>query len=406
MGYGKLLHITPLLSWIYTPPVAHCFEENRMINFDKNATTQTSKTVWEIMEKYSIEEYGNPSAMYPFAEKSRKAINESKEILANIINCKPSEIYFVPSGSVGDNWIISSVCRRGTVGITSEIEHHAVLNTFKMLSDEQQVHVIYTPVDRNGMVNENNLKTNLPVANLVSIMYVNNEIGVMQNISSIGHMCRQEGVLFHTDAVQAFGKVKIDVDKACIDFLTCSAHKFHGAKGIGFVYIRDKYKELMKPLFYGGMQQDGLIAGTENVPGIVGMAHAAIEAYDNLEENQKTISGIYWYFRSRLKITLPDVVINNPHCTIENCISANFAHYGIHGEELLAYLGERDICASTGSACNTASNEPSHVLRALGLDDDETNSTIRFSIDQDNTFEEVEEVIKVLEEGVELLKDR
>ena len=375
-----------------------------MINFDKNATTRVSKKIWDIMEKYTVEEYGNPSSLYPFAEKSRKAINDAREILANIINCQPSEIYFVPSGSAGDNWIISSVCRRGTVGITSEIEHHAVLNTFKMLSEENQVHTTFVPIDGNGMIIDKKLAEYIPVANLVSIMYVNNEIGVKQDINKIGHLCRQNGVLFHTDAVQAFGKVKIDVDAECIDFLTCSAHKFHGPKGIGFVYVRDKYKELMQPLIYGGGQQSGLIAGTENVAGIVGMAYAAEEAYEYLEENKKKISELYWYFRSQLKIALPYIIINNSFDTIQNCINVSFINYGLQGEELQAFLGENDICVSTGSACNSSSNEPSHVLKALGLSDDQANASIRFTLDEDNTFEEVEKVRDILLKGVELLK--
>lgn len=377
-----------------------------MINFDKNATTKLSKTVWDLMEQYAVEEYGNPSALYPFSNNPRKAINEAKEILSNIINCEPSEIYFVPSGSAGDNWIIRSICRRGTVGITSEIEHHAVLNTFKMLSEENQVHVIYIPIDGNGMVDEQKLNTHVPIANLVSIMYVNNEIGVVQDINSIGHLCRQHGTPFHTDAVQAFGKVKIDVDAQCIDFLTCSGHKFHAPKGIGFVYIRDKYINNMKPMFYGGSQQAGLIAGTENVAGIVGMAYAAQEAYEHLEENEKFVSELFWYFRSQLKIALPDIIINNAFDTIQNCISVSFVNYGIRGEELQAFLGENDICVSTGSACNSRSNEPSHVLKALGLSDNEANSTIRFSINENNTFEEVTTVIGILVKGVDLLQNR
>ena len=374
-----------------------------MINFDKNATTRTSDEVWDTMSIYAREEYGNPSALYSFAQTAKQGIEDSKEILSGIINCEPSEIYFVPSGSVGDNWIIRSMCRKGTTAITSEIEHHAVLNTFKALSDDGMSRVIYLPVDSNGQISMSQLEQHIESANLVSLMYVNNEIGTAQDIEAIGHLCRKSGVPFHTDAVQAFGKVEIDVDAQCIDFMTVSGHKFHGPKGIGFVHIREKYKPFLLPLVYGGSQQDGLIAGTENVPGIAGLALAAHLAYCDFEDKKQKTYELSWYLKSQLKIALPKVRVVNPQAQLGNCLSVSFLEYGVRGEELLEFLNEYDICASTGSACNSHDNAPSHVLKAIGLSDEEANATLRFSIDYENTNEEVDTVVKVLTEGVKML---
>lgn len=370
----------------------------KIINFDKNATTGTLKSVWETMQYYAVDEYGNPSSLYEFSNVSRNAIKESREIISGIINCDPSEIYFVASGSMGDNWIIHSLCGQGGKFVTTPIEHHAVLN---MAENIPGLQVQYIPVDTDGVVHID--ENTLTDTNLMSVMYINNEIGTIQDINSIGHICRSLGIPFHTDAVQAFGKIPIDVDAQCIDFMSVSGHKFHGPKGIGFVYVRDKYKNQLKPAIYGGGQQDGLIAGTENVPAIIGMARAAEIAYTRLEENSKQIKEVYWYLRSQLKINFNDIIFNNGKNNLENVVSACFINYGIHGEELLAFLSEHNICVSTGSACASHSNEVSHVLKAIGLSDDEAGATIRFSIDEFNTTDEVTEIIKVLKVGIDLL---
>lgn len=375
-----------------------------MINFDKYATTGTTKEIWRLMEPYATEEYGNPSAMYPFAEKSRKAIADSREIIASLIHCDPDEIYFVPSGSVADNWVIRSICRAGSTGVTSDIEHHAVLHTFEALKKEFGTRVIYLPVDINGLVDTDKLKEHISIANLVSIMYVNNEIGCVQDIDTIGHICRKADVPFHTDAVQAFGKVPINVDTQCIDFMSCVGHKFHAPQGIGFLYIRDKYKDVMKPLVYGGSQQRGIIAGTENISGIVGLAAAAERAYRALDENNKKIHEIHWSLRSQLKLALPKITFNNGgDACLESCVNVCFSNYNVSGEQLLAFLAQYDICVSSGSACTAQSDEPSHVLRAIGLNDDAANASLRFTFDEDNTVEEVETVVKVLTEGVKMI---
>lgn len=377
-----------------------------MINFDKYATTRTSEEVWDIMKPYAVEEYGNPSALYPFADKSRKAIMESKEKIAALVHCHPDEIYFVASGSIADNWIIRSMCRRGTVGITSAIEHHAVLNTFNMLKDKHDVRVIELPVDINGLIDISELDQHVSVANLVSIMYVNNEIGSIQDIEQIGHICRKADVPFHTDAVQAFGKLPINVDSQCIDFLSCVGHKFHGPQGIGFVYIREKYKDSMAQLTYGGSQQRGIIAGTENVSGIVGLAYAAEKSYREQEEREKQIHEIHWNLKSQLKLALPEITFNNGGQTsMESCVNVCFQNYNVTGEQLLAYLGQFDICVSSGSACNSQSHEPSHVLQAIGLSEEAANASLRFTFDEENTVEEVEQLVKTLVEGVEMIGD-
>lgn len=375
-----------------------------MINFDKNSTTSTKKEIWDLMERYAVEEYANPSALYPFADEPRKAIAEAKEIISAEINCSPNEIYFVSSGTEADNWIIKSFFNStdsDRVFVTSSIEHHAILNMFAKI-EKMRAKVVYLPVDRNGIIDGDRLEWYMPDANLCSIMYVNNEIGTIQDINYIGHLCREHQVPFHTDAVQAFGKIKIDVDSQCIDFLSCSGHKFHAPRGIGFIYVRDKFKDIMSQWTIGGQQQGGLIAGTENVPGIVGIANATKLAYENLEHYQQTVHELYYYFKSQLKLSLPKVTINGGS-GIENCMSVCFAPYKIKGEEILAFLGENDICASSGSACASESNEVSHVLKAIGLTDEEANSTIRFSFDDENTKEEVDEVIKVLINGIQLL---
>lgn len=373
-----------------------------MINFDKNATTGTNREVWDIMRKYAVEQYGNPSAIYPFAEKSRKIISDAKEILAYIIHCRPEEIYFVPSGSAADNWVLNSIGAKSSAIVTSRIEHHAITNT--LLNANVNQLVISCPVDHNGEIDYETLEHEIKEDRFVSIMYVNNEIGVIQDISKIGHICRQKEVPFHTDAVQAFGKLPINVDSECIDFLSATGHKFHGPQGIGFMYIREKYREQMKPLFYGGSQQRGLIAGTENISGIAGLAYAAEKAYGDLEKHNKQIHEIHWALKSKLKIAFPDITFNGGKAShLESCISVCFANYHVQGEQLLAFLAENDICASSGSACNSQSGEVSHVLKAIGLSDEEANATLRFSFDADNTVDEVDEIIRVLTEGMRII---
>lgn len=373
-----------------------------MINFDKNATTGINKELWTVMEKYAVEQYGNPSALYPFAEQSRKIIANSQEILASLIHCQPNEIYFLSSGTMADNWVINSVCRNGSVIITSPIEHHAILNTIQNLHDNNGVRCITIPVDNNGIIDINEMERHIEVADLVSIMYVNNEIGSVQDIDKIGHLCRKFHTPFHTDAVQAFGKIPIDVDSQCIDFMSVTGHKFHAPQGIGFLYIREKYKGLMNPILFGGTQQRGLIAGTENICGIVGLAYAAKKAYDELEENKKFIHEVYWRLKSQLKLALPLAKFNSDS-PLENCLNVCFADYKVRGEQLLEFLAENDICVSSGSACTSSSKEPSHVLRAIGLSEEEAESSLRFSFDAENTVEEVDEVIQVLAEGVRMI---
>lgn len=375
-----------------------------MINFDKNATTGTSAEVWEEMKKYALEQYGNPSALYPFAEESRKAIANAQERIAALIHCQPNEIYFLSNGSMADNWVLNSVCRNGSFVITSSIEHHAILNTLIALRDKN-VRTLYLPVDINGKIDFRKLEQHIDVADLVSIMYVNNEIGSVQDIESIGHLCRKYNVPFHTDAVQAFGKVLIDVDSQCIDYMSVSGHKFHGPQGIGFLYIREKYKKLIQPLAYGGMQQRGVIAGTENIAGIMGLAFAAEKAYENLKNNSDIVHDIYWTLRSQLKIALP-LITYNSNSPLENCLNVCFLPYKIAGEELLAFLGEQDICVSAGSACASQLKEPSHVLRALGLSKEAANSSIRLSFDAENTVSEAMQVVNAITQGVKMLNNR
>lgn len=377
-----------------------------MINFDKYATTGTNKDIWDAMSKYAVEQYGNPSALYPFATKSRNAIEDAKAMIAELIHCNPNEIYFVPSGSFADNWVIRSFSRAGSTAITSAIEHHAILYTFEEMQRRYGTRLIVLPVDTNGMIDVGKLTEHVPIANLVSIMYVNNEIGSIQDIDQIGHICRKYNVPFHTDAVQAFGKIPIDVDAQCIDFMSCVGHKFHGPQGIGFMYIREKYKDAMQPLTYGGAQQRNMIAGTENIAGIMGLAWAAIKAYSDLENNKEHIHEIHWNLKSQLKLALPEIAFNNGgESCMESCVNISFNKYHVAGEQLLAFLAEHDICVSSGSACTSQSDEPSHVLKAIGLSDEEANASLRFTFDEENTVEEVETVVKVLTEGVHMIAD-
>ena len=370
-----------------------------IINFDKNATTGTDKEIWKIMERYAVEDYGNPSALYPFADKSRQAITESRQIISDIINCDPEEIYFVPSGTMADNWVIRSMCGNKGKFVTTPIEHHAILHTAEAIPG---LKVEYLPVDTDGLIHID--EDMLTDAKLVSVMYVNNELGTIQDINSLGHICRSKGIPFHTDAVQAFGKIPIDVDAQCIDFTSVSAHKLHGPKGIGFIYLREQYKDVIQPMFYGGEQQRGMIAGTENVPAIIGMAEAAKKAYDNLDDRNKQTKEVYWLLRSRLKVALNDIVFNNGNNNLENTISVCFVNYKVKGEELLAFLAEHGICVSTGSACASNSHEVSHVLKAIGLSDEEAGATLRLSVDEFNTTEEVVTVVNAIKAGVELIE--
>ena len=365
----------------------------RTVYLDNAATTKTDPEVIKAMMPYYIKMYGNPSASYEFGNLSSTAIDEARLKIARFINADWEEIRFTSCGTESDNWVFRGLTSPGDHIITSAIEHHAILNTCKYL-EEHGVEVTYIGVDKNGVVNPNDIKNAIkPNTKLISIMYANNEIGTIQPIKEIGQIAHDNGILFHTDAVQVYGHVQIDVQDENIDLLSSSAHKLNGPKGIGFLYIRKGIE--IKPLLYGGGQQDGLRPGTENVPAIVGYGAATDIAKSELWERRRECLRVNNYFTEKLLKYIPDININGIEANrLPNNISVSFL--GIRGETLLILLEMHGIYVSTGSACNSASGETSHVLTAIGLPEDVANSTIRFTLSHETTIEDIDYVIDVL----------
>lgn len=349
------------------------------------------------MMPYFSDNFFNPSANYDASYEIRDVINNSRMVIANTISCKPDEIYFTSCGSESDNWALSYV-KPGQHIITSLIEHHAIINTCKKL-ELCGVEVTYLPVDQYGRIDLDELKSAIQSNTvLISVMAANNEIGVIQSIDEIGSVAHQHGILFHTDAVQYYGHYNINVNNSCIDMMSVSGHKFNGPKGIGFLYINNRVN--ISPFINGGGQQFGKRAGTENVPGIVGIAKAAKIAYSKDVISQHAhIDDMRNYLLNKIMNNISDCHLNgHPELRLFNNINVSFD--GIRGEQLIVLLSMYGICASTGSACSSSSNEPSHVLKAIGLSDDGANSSIRFTLSNYNTFDELDYVVDVLKQCV------
>ena len=372
------------------------------VYLDNSATTRMDSSVLEEMIPFFSDNYGNASSVYSIGRLSKKAIEDSREKVANILNCRPDEIYFTSGGSESDNTAIKGIARanreKGKHIITSKIEHLAVLDTCKKL-EEDGFEVTYLDVDEYGRINLDELKSSIRKDTiLISIMYANNEGGTIQQISQIGKIAKENNIYFHTDAVQAIGSVKIDVQAQNIDSLSLSAHKFYGPKGIGILYVKKDIK--FEKFIDGGHQERNKRAGTENVANIVGLAKALEMAYDKLEEHTLKISQLRDYYENSVKESIPNIKINGD---INDRLpgNSNISFIGVNGQDLLLNLDMMGICVSSGSACTSGSINASHVLMALGLDEDIARSSIRVSIGKYNTKEDIDYLVKNLIEIVD-----
>ncbi len=372
---------------------------------DNAATTKLSKTALDAMMPYLTDTFGNASSLYEIGQQAHKGVKAARETVAKVINAETDEIYFTSGGSEADNWAIKGVAeimsKKGKKHIiTSAFEHHAVLHTMKKL-EEYGCEVTYLPVYENGIVKvedvENAIREDTA---LVSIMYANNEIGTIQPISEIGKLCREKGVIFHTDAVQAVGHLPIDVKAECIDLLSMSSHKFHGPKGIGALYCRKGIR--LPNLIEGGAQERGRRAGTEAVYAMTGMAAALKEASDHLPENMEKMTAL----RNRLidgLLKIPSSRLNGDR-NIRLPGNVNISFEGVEGESLLLYLDMKGISASSGSACTSGSLDPSHVLLAIGLPHEVAHGSLRLSLCEGNTEEEIDYIINSVPEIIERLR--
>lgn len=359
--------------------------------FDNSATTKVDNKVLDSMLPYFKEFYGNASSIYKLGQVSKNKIEEVREDISKIFNCKPDEIYFTSGGSESNNLALKGIMEansnKGKHLITSCIEHPSVLNTCKYL-ESIGYEVTYISVDKNGIIDLEELKNSIREDTvLVSIMYANNEIGTIEPIEEISKICKENNVLLHTDAVQAIGNINIDLN--CIDSLSLSAHKFYGPKGIGLLYIKKGI--LFNSIINGGHQEQNKRAGTENVPNIVGMGKALELIYNNLDEKNNYIRKLRDYFENEIKKVIPNVKING---TSRLPGVSNITIRGIENDTLVIALDMKDICISSGSACTSGSIEPSHVLKAIGLSEKDSKSSIRISIGKNNTKEEIDYLIK------------
>lgn len=376
-----------------------------MIYLDNAATTRVKPEVAEEMKPYFEEMYGNPASMYTFAGKVKKSVDESREAIAEFLGANPNEIYFTGGGSESDNWAIKATAfakrEKGKHIITSKIEHHAILHTCEYL-EKLGFEVTYLDVDENGVVDLEQLEASIREDTiLISIMFANNEIGTIEPVREIGAIARKHGVLFHTDAVQAFGHVPIDVKELNIDLLSASGHKINGPKGIGILYIKESVK--IGAFIHGGAQERGRRAGTHNTPGIVGFGKATRLAAESLERRAKYESELRDYLIRRVLEEVPYTRLNgHPSERLSN--NANFSFRFIEGESLLIMLDQKGICASSGSACTSGSLDPSHVLLAIGLPHEIAHGSLRLTLSEEITKEEIDFVVDEIKKIVERLR--
>ena len=372
---------------------------------DNAATTKMSRTAIEAMLPYMSEIYGNPSSLHSEGQAAAEALADARERIANRLGCSAREIIFTSGGSEADNQAIVTAARLGEKKgkkhiISTAFEHHAVLHALEAL-EKQGFEVTYLPINDNGIVKVEDIKNAIrPETCLVTVMYANNEIGTIQPIAEIGAVCRDAGVLFHTDAVQAAGHLEINVEEEKIDMLSLSAHKFHGPKGIGVLYAKKGI--ILQNLIYGGAQERGKRAGTENIPAIMGMAAAFDDACDKIAENSEKLTKM----RNRLIEGLCEI----PHSILNGDAdkrlpgNVNVCFEGIEGESLLLLLDDKGIAASSGSACTSGSLDPSHVLLALGRPHEVAHGSLRLSLCEENTDEEIEYIIESVKDVVSLLR--
>lgn len=378
----------------------------KRVYLDNAATTKLDDEVLQKMLPYFTETYGNPSSLHAFGRDAAKAVDAARDEVARILNCKASEIYFTSGGSESDNWALKGLVESygdkiGKHIITTAIEHHAIIETCEELK-KLGCEITVIPVDRNGTVDVERLKAAVRDDTLaVSVMYANNEVGSIQPIEEIGKFCREKGVFFHTDAVQAMGAMSIDVKKQNIDLMSASAHKFHGPKGIGFLYIRSGIK--LARLIAGGMQERNMRAGTTDTPLIVGLAAALKKSADGREENNKRIAALRDRLIDRILTEIPYSHLNGGR---ENRLpnNANLSFDFIEGESILFSLDQDGIAVSSGSACSAGSLEASHVVIALGKPIEQAHSSIRFSLGTDTTQEEIDYTVDCLKKIISKLR--
>lgn len=377
----------------------------KIIYLDNAATTKTAPEVVDAMLPYFTEFYGNASTIYDLGNHSKNAMNEARDIIADALGARGEEIYFTAGGSESDNWALKATAEayksKGNHIITSKIEHHAILHTCEWL-EKQGFEVTYVDVDENGVIKLNELKKAIrPTTILISVMFANNEIGTIQPIKEIGEIAKEHGILFHTDAVQAFGQVPINVDECHIDMLSASGHKLNGPKGIGFLYIRKGVK--IRSFVHGGAQERKRRAGTENIPGIVGLGVATKRAIASMQERTAKEIELRDYLIDRVLKEIPYTRLNG-HRTNRLPNNANFSFQFIEGESMLIMLDMDGICGSSGSACTSGSLDPSHVLLTIGLPHEIAHGSLRLTLSEETTKEDLDFTVDKLKEIVQYLR--
>lgn len=377
----------------------------KKIYLDNAATTKTRPEVVEAMLPYFTELYGNPSSVYEFASQNKKAVDDARGIIANAIGADITEIYFTGGGTEADNWALKATAEayasKGNHIITSKIEHHAILHTCEYL-EKKGFEVTYVDVDESGIIKLDQLEKAIrPTTILITVMFANNEIGTIQPIKEIGQIAKKHNIFFHTDAVQAFGQVPIQVDELNIDMLSSSAHKLNGPKGIGFLYIRKGIK--IRSLIHGGAQERQRRAGTENVPGVVGYGKAVEIAMATMNERTEKEIALRDHLIKRIMAEVPYTRLNGDR-TRRLPNNTNFSFQFIEGESLLIMLDMNNICASSGSACTSGSLDPSHVLLAIGLPHEIAHGSLRLTLSEENTLEEIDYTVDRIKEIVDKLR--
>ena len=379
---------------------------DKLLYLDNAATTKTAPEVVDAMLPYFTEHYGTPSSVYSFSSGNKEMISKQREAIADTLGASANEIYFTAGGSESDNWALKATAEayagKGNHIITTKIEHHAILHTAQYL-EKRGFEVTYVDVDEDGKVKLDELKAAIrPTTILISVMFANNEIGTIQPIKEIGEIAKEHGILFHTDAVQAYGQLPINVDECHIDMLSASGHKFNGPKGIGFLYIRKGVK--IRSFVHGGAQERKRRAGKENVPGIVGIGTAAKRATNTREERVTKEIEVRDYLIDRVLKEIPYCRLNG-HRTDRLPNNANFSFRFVEGESLLIMLDMKGICASSGSACTSGSLDPSHVLLAIGLPHEIAHGSLRLTINEEITKEDIDYVVDNLKEIVAHLRN-
>lgn len=378
---------------------------DQFIYLDNAATTKTAEEAVEAMLSYFREHYGNPSSIYLLGSESKKAITGARDVIAESLGAESGDIYFTAGGSEADNWALTATAEAyqstGKHIITTKIEHHAILHTCEYLQ-KRGFEITYLDVDENGVVMLDELEKAIrPDTILISVMFANNEIGTIQPIREIGEIAKKHHILFHTDAVQAYGHIPINVAECQIDMLSASAHKINGPKGIGFLYIRKGLK--LRSFIHGGAQERGRRAGTENVPGIAGFGAAVKKAFETIQQRMEKEQSMRDYLISRIEKEIPYCRLNG-HRTGRLPNNVNISFQFIEGESLLIMLDMRGICASSGSACTSGSLDPSHVLLAIGLPHEIAHGSLRLTLSEENTMEEMDITVEAVKEIVEKLR--